>query len=816
MRTFTTRLISAALAAGMMLSILPASAFAAGNDTGGGKYSSPDTVSAQTLDMQNDDSVESGTGTEADPIVIKMNDDGTPAGSSGTGWEYNYSALSLTGNHYYAFDPAKKVNCFIALGDMTSFTPSGAHIVKGIFSNTVTLLTGKEGGPYSIIDGGLYTTTVATDTYYQVTGGIFTSSLQHADTTHSVTATDCTITAGYAGENGYTTEFPGNKIYAVNPATHTYTVSIKYNGDTAKLGGWSVTIGNDSSKKLSDLTDLAVTGTNGSNIPTLFSFTMPGDADVTLTPLLSAELKIAADGYPEGTTGGEDSVEYVNWAYSKADGLTLKSGNFVFDSKTVIKCPVSLESSATLNGGTFTETVTNEKGGKIYGGVFVKNKPKQSAYDDYAHQMKPFTIDDTDCTSYSVNGVQLTSDTFYFCVGNDEQNIQVVYTGASAAAIKGWQVTENSTTENVAPGDSFINYSNGPFIATVQQDNAAVLDVCAYDPHLIGDSFKLKALTDRPLAKSEMKVYLKQKGSADKTLLQPGASVDPWPEFPYAEQGYEMIIEPDGHIKDIDVSYNTKTEILDAGTYRVTVEFDKTEEHLGAEKMYYFKIVEPTYSVTVEGSGRARYQYGSSAPVGDTKVEKGTYIVLESTVAPDAEYPFLRWEFDKTDDITFTSETGAELSADAVDLTKDTIYFKMPARNVKVTAVTTEPVPGDDDSTAASSDSGAGAIVAGTLLGGTAYLVGTHVWLNSLYGTVPTNRQQLALALWEKAGKPAPASTALFEDIRADDADAQAAARWCTEQGLVKDYGGTTFKPGRYVFRVQALKAWYNLQKLNG
>ncbi len=36
MRKFTTRLISAALAAGMMLSILPASAFAAGNDTGGG------------------------------------------------------------------------------------------------------------------------------------------------------------------------------------------------------------------------------------------------------------------------------------------------------------------------------------------------------------------------------------------------------------------------------------------------------------------------------------------------------------------------------------------------------------------------------------------------------------------------------------------------------------------------------------------------------------------------------------------------------------------------------------------------------------
>ena len=509
-------------------------------------------------------------------------------------------------------------------------------------------------------------------------------------------------------------------------------------------------------------------------------------------------------------------MDYVNWTYSKADGLILKSGKFNLSEQPAVKCTISLESDATLSGGTFTETVTNEDGGVIYGGVFLKNQPKQSARDDYEHKMKPFTIDDADYSNYSVNGVQLTSDTFYFCVGDAKQTIQVAYTGTNAAAIKGWQVTENETV-NLAPGDSFTGYSNGPFTAAVRQDDAAVLDVTAYYPYLIGDSFKLKALTTRPLAKSEMKVYLKQKGaSEDKTLLEPGADVNPWPEFPYVEQGYEMVIEPAGHVKNIDLSFNTKTEILDTGRYKVTVEFDKTEDHLGAEQVYYFYIVEPTYSVTVEGSGEARYSYyGTDTALGSTKVKKDTLITLRSTVDPDAEDPFIRWSFDKPDDITFTDEHGTELSADNVDLTQDTIYFKMPARNVKVEAVTTaDPIPADGDST--SSDSGAGAIVAGTLLGGTAYLVGTHVWLNSLYGTVPANRQQLALALWEKAGKPAPASTVLFEDISADGADAQAAARWCTEQGLVKDYGETTFKPGRYVFRVQALKAWYDLQKLNG
>ena len=44
-----------------------------------------------------------------------------------------------------------------------------------------------------------------------------------------------------------------------------------------------------------------------------------------------------------------------------------------------------------------------------------------------------------------------------------------------------------------------------------------------------------------------------------------------------------------------------------------------------------------------------------------------------------------------------------------------------------------------------------------------------------------------------------------------EDADAQAAARRCAEQGLMKDFD-EDFKPGRYVFRLQAIKAWNDLQ----
>ena len=106
----------------------------------------------------------------------------------------------------------------------------------------------------------------------------------------------------------------------------------------------------------------------------------------------------------------------------------------------------------------------------------------------------------------------------------------------------------------------------------------------------------------------------------------------------------------------------------------------------------------------------------------------------------------------------------------------------------------------------------------GAAIGGAAYLIGTQVYLTSVLpegASIPTNRQQLADLLWTAAGKPQPASTALFTDISAEAADSQKAARWCVEQGLLKDTG-STFKPDKHTFRPQVIKAWNDLQaKLN-
>lgn len=169
------------------------------------------------------------------------------------------------------------------------------------------------------------------------------------------------------------------------------------------------------------------------------------------------------------------------------------------------------------------------------------------------------------------------------------------------------------------------------------------------------------------------------------------------------------------------------------------------------------------------------------------------------------------------------SENGIALfAAENTDLSRvveqNGIGYYVP-ESLTVERITNgEDVPSDTGS----GDSGAGgaavAVIGGAAIGGAAYLIGTQVYLTSVLpegASIPTNRQQLADLLWTAAGKPQPASTALFTDISAEAADSQKAARWCVEQGLLKDTG-STFKPDKHTFRPQVIKAWNDLQaKLN-
>ena len=244
-----------------------------------------------------------------------------------------------------------------------------------------------------------------------------------------------------------------------------------------------------------------------------------------------------------------------------------------------------------------------------------------------------------------------------------------------------------------------------------------------------------------------------------------------------------------------------------------------------------FTIAEPENYVHVEG-GSAYYmdENDQKVPIVEgtettegTKVLAGTkvYLVMNCADTPDdsdtpdvtllaenedSEVGTMLWFVDPKTKVALTIENPDEATG---------AWFTMPRGEVWVT--TTK--PGDDtpaDNIGSGSDAGVGAalVVGGAALGGAAYLVGTQLWLEANLpadASIPTSRQQLADLLWKQAGMPEPASTALYPDISA--ADSQKAARWCAEQGLLKDTG-STFKPDKHTFRPQVIKAWNDLQAM--
>ena len=163
-------------------------------------------------------------------------------------------------------------------------------------------------------------------------------------------------------------------------------------------------------------------------------------------------------------------------------------------------------------------------------------------------------------------------------------------------------------------------------------------------------------------------------------------------------------------------------------------------------------------------------------------------------------------EVDITDELRDVSQNGLIIA----ELT-------MPGANVTIEArFDDDSEPGPDQPVV--TDDGSGDIVAGVVIGGIAavgaYEVGTGLYRILAMDDVamPANRLALAKLLWERAGKPEPESTALYSDISAEDTDAQKAARWAVEQGLLKDddsvEGELKFHPAFPVSKLRVCLTW--------
>ena len=206
-------------------------------------------------------------------------------------------------------------------------------------------------------------------------------------------------------------------------------------------------------------------------------------------------------------------------------------------------------------------------------------------------------------------------------------------------------------------------------------------------------------------------------------------------------------------------------------------------------------------TATIEGSD-ASVPSGSTVPVGET--------VHLTAIAPEGQH-FTGWtvkvggEEQKADTFLTTPDEN--------DPTKAT--FTMPDKNVEVKATFAEdPIPEPDP--VGPSDTGniqgaISAVVIGAAAGAIIYEAGTGIYrvINMPGIPMPSNRIELAELLWEHAGKPEPVSTALYSDIDEGDTDAQKAARWAVEQDLMKDDADNNkFHPAFPVSKLRTCLTW--------
>lgn len=173
--------------------------------------------------------------------------------------------------------------------------------------------------------------------------------------------------------------------------------------------------------------------------------------------------------------------------------------------------------------------------------------------------------------------------------------------------------------------------------------------------------------------------------------------------------------------------------------------------------------------------------------------------------------------------VTYTSQSDAvafdqwTITTDEtldVDVKNNPLKFQMPAGGVTIEAMTKDASIEEDEPNILGTAAVVGTAAVGTaILAWQGYQLGTELYLKTALpaGTaIPTNRAELALLVWNHAGKPAPAAV-----LPADATDTQKAIAWAVENDLLKAAkdNGETYVDTDSVSRVEVIRVWNEAQE---
>lgn len=409
---------------------------------------------------------------------------------------------------------------------------------------------------------------------------------------------------------------------------------------------------------------------------------------------------------------------------------------------------------------------------------------------EYRYLTRGYYVDSEKAVATAeINGELNQLDSTKLIAKDTEVTLKAADTAPEGKEFKGWKLYKvvNGTETEITDETELANLlKNGT-------ETTATLTMPAYnvkaEPYYSDIPYNIKAVNC----------------TVDKTEAAKGDTVTATRRKPEANERFiDWTVKVNGVEQDTDTFL--KPDANDPAKVRFTMPAENVEIKANFEGN---PTLNPTLRVgdhvtaTIEGSD-ASVPSGSTVPVPKNKI-----VHLTATV-PDGQH-FISWtvlvggEEQKAD--TFLK------TPDASDPTK--VTFTMPDKNVEVKATfENDPIPEPDP--VGPSDTGniqgaISAVVVGAAAGAIIYEAGTGIYrvINMPGIPMPSNRIELAELLWEHAGKPEPVSTALYSDIDEGDIDAQKAARWAVEQDLMKDDADNNkFHPAFPVSKLRTCLTW--------
>lgn len=248
-----------------------------------------------------------------------------------------------------------------------------------------------------------------------------------------------------------------------------------------------------------------------------------------------------------------------------------------------------------------------------------------------------------------------------------------------------------------------------------------------------------------------------------------------------------------------------------------TTEFNFSTPITGDTKVYAkweknAPVLPDTYELNVSGAFVYVDGVDVTASAGDTSLQLEKDASVRLVADPDrmpSGMVFDRW----------TILNGALNADDAEKFetgrTLEEFAFTMPAEPLSIEA--TPRMQEEEGSDTVSVIAGVALGTAATaLVAWQAYDLGMSLyqehWLPADF-VMPKTRAELALLLWNTAGRPAPAAQPAFTDIT--DPDTAQAAQWAVETGLMTPKSADLFKPEKSVTRWKAVRSWKRVTNQN-